>query len=309
MNKKLQVFVSSTYTDLIEERQAAVEAILDAGHIPAGMELFKAGRSQMETIHKWIDDSDVYMLILGGRYGSIEEESGLSYTELEYRYALSKKMPVFAVVLSDSYLTMKISMQGLKETMEQIYPDKLIEFKSLVMTKIVRIVDDHKDIQISIHSTLNDFLYKYNLTGWERNNINDTICLDNTNYKINNNNFSNLNDNKLIGNYSFNELLCLFKNKYFISTEKLPTVNIRKGDKISALKLFISYYNSFTRGITFIQSLLGNEDNYLYLNVIPYFVNFDLIELVQTNMLGRGTYRISSNGSLFYTILEYNGFT
>lgn len=45
MYKKLQVFVSSTYTDLIEERQAAVEAILDAGHIPAGMELFKAGKS------------------------------------------------------------------------------------------------------------------------------------------------------------------------------------------------------------------------------------------------------------------------
>lgn len=77
MNKKLQVFVSSTYTDLKEERQAAVQAILDAGHIPAGMELFKAGKSQMVTIQKWIDESDVYMLILGGRYGSIEEESGL----------------------------------------------------------------------------------------------------------------------------------------------------------------------------------------------------------------------------------------
>jgi hypothetical protein len=38
--KKLQVFVSSTYTDMHEERQAAVEAILTAGHIPAGMELF-----------------------------------------------------------------------------------------------------------------------------------------------------------------------------------------------------------------------------------------------------------------------------
>lgn len=35
--KKLQVFVSSTYVDLKEERQAAVEAILNAGHIPAGM--------------------------------------------------------------------------------------------------------------------------------------------------------------------------------------------------------------------------------------------------------------------------------
>ncbi len=85
MNKKLQVFVTSTYTDLIEERLAAVEAKLDAGHIPAGMELFKAGRSQMENIHKWIDESDVYMLILGGRYGSIEEESGLSYAELIFR--------------------------------------------------------------------------------------------------------------------------------------------------------------------------------------------------------------------------------
>jgi Domain of unknown function (DUF4062) len=45
--KKLQVFVSSTYNDLLAERQAVVEAILMAGHIPAGMELFAAGdRSQ-----------------------------------------------------------------------------------------------------------------------------------------------------------------------------------------------------------------------------------------------------------------------
>jgi hypothetical protein len=69
MKKKLQVFISSTYTDLQDERQAAVEAILRAGHIPAGMELFAAGdTSQMEVIRRWIDDSDVFLLILGGRY-------------------------------------------------------------------------------------------------------------------------------------------------------------------------------------------------------------------------------------------------
>ena len=39
-HKKYQIFVSSTFTDLIAERQSAVEAILKAGHIPAGMELF-----------------------------------------------------------------------------------------------------------------------------------------------------------------------------------------------------------------------------------------------------------------------------
>ncbi|WP_427500748.1 DUF4062 domain-containing protein [Methylomonas sp. MED-D] len=83
LRKRLQVFVSSTYEDLKLERQAAVEAILVAGHIPAGMELFTAGdESQMEVIKQWIDESDVYLLILGGRYGSIEPASGKSYTHL-----------------------------------------------------------------------------------------------------------------------------------------------------------------------------------------------------------------------------------
>src|SRR5262252_4497918 len=85
--KKLQVFVSSTYLDLREERQAAVEAILTAGHIPAGMELFTAcDQGQMQVIKRWIDESDVYLLILGGRYGSIEPESQKSYIHLEYEY-------------------------------------------------------------------------------------------------------------------------------------------------------------------------------------------------------------------------------
>ncbi|MCB0521514.1 MAG: DUF4062 domain-containing protein [Saprospiraceae bacterium] len=58
--KKLQVFVSSTYMDLVKERQVAVEAILQAGHIPAGMELFAAGdEEQWDVIKKWIKESDV----------------------------------------------------------------------------------------------------------------------------------------------------------------------------------------------------------------------------------------------------------
>ena len=176
MNKKLQVFVSSTYTDLIEERQAAVQAILDAGHIPAGMELFKAGKSQMKTIQKWIDDSDVYMLILGGRYGSIEEKSGLSYTELEYRYALSKNMPVFAVVLSQLFLTSKINSSTLEKTIEQDNPHKYKSFKKYVMSKIIREVDDYKDIKIAIYTTLNEFLNEYELIGWVKSDSIQKTC-------------------------------------------------------------------------------------------------------------------------------------
>jgi len=63
MKKKLQVFISSTYTDLLEERQTAVEAIFSCGHIPAGMELFTAGdESQLTVIKKWIAESDVFYL-------------------------------------------------------------------------------------------------------------------------------------------------------------------------------------------------------------------------------------------------------
>lgn len=179
MNKKLQVFVSSTYTDLIEERQVAVEAILDAGHIPAGMELFKAGKSQMKTIRKWINESDVYMLILGGRYGSIEEDSGLSYTELEYKYALSKNMPVFAIVLEDSFLHTKAALSNTDTIFEKKNKSKYNSFKKIVKTNIVHFANSADQISAKIHSQLNDILHddSFNLVGWIRGNstISDTL--------------------------------------------------------------------------------------------------------------------------------------
>ena len=168
MNKKLQVFISSTYKDLIDERQAAVQAVLESGHIPAGMELFKAGNlSQLETIKKWINDSDVYMLILGGRYGSIEPISGKSYTQLEYEYALSKNIPVFSVVLTDAFLLHKTELLG-KNVFENDNPDLYKNFKNEVMSKIIKFVDDEKDIKISIFATIQEFINDYNLEGWIR---------------------------------------------------------------------------------------------------------------------------------------------
>lgn len=172
MNKKLQVFVSSTYTDLKEERQTAVEAILDSGHIPAGMELFKAGKPQLETIRKWIDESDVYMLILGGRYGSIEEDSGLSYTELEYKYALSKNMPVFAIVLDDSFLQTKTTFSSKYNIFEKDNTNKYNSFKDLVMRNIVKFVYNIDQIPSAIKSQINDIINsdEFFLSGWIRNN-------------------------------------------------------------------------------------------------------------------------------------------
>lgn len=96
MQPRYQVFLSSTFRDLREERQAALEAILELGHFPAGMEAFPAAdATPWELIRTIIADSDYYVLIIGGKYGSTGPE-GISYTEMEFNLALELKKPVLA---------------------------------------------------------------------------------------------------------------------------------------------------------------------------------------------------------------------
>ncbi|HKG16044.1 MAG TPA: DUF4062 domain-containing protein [Pyrinomonadaceae bacterium] len=166
--KKLQVFVSSTYTDLREERQAAVEAILTAGHIPAGMELFAAGdETQMNVIKRWIDESDVYLLILGGRYGSLEPKSQKSYIHLEYEYAVERGKPLFAVVIDEEYAKERVKTHRLGvDVIEMENPQKLKEFRMHVLTRMVRFWHDYKDIKLTILETMADFSRREDLIGW-----------------------------------------------------------------------------------------------------------------------------------------------
>jgi len=100
MNKKYQIFVSSTYDDLKKERDQVIKASLEMGHIPVGMEMFSAAdEEQWRIITRQIDQSDYYAVVIAHRYGSIHE--GVSYTEKEYDYAVSKGIPVIGFVIED----------------------------------------------------------------------------------------------------------------------------------------------------------------------------------------------------------------
>ncbi|GEM_PF-298890 len=168
MDRRLQVFVSSTYTDLIAERQAAVGAILKAGHIPAGMELFTAGdQGQMDIIRQWIDESDVYMLILGGRYGSIEPTSGRSYTELEFDYAVSQSKPLFAVVMRPHVLEARVKAHGLAVA-ETDNKALLKAFEQKVLSNVSSFFEDEKDIKLAVFETLPVLQSKRDMVGWIR---------------------------------------------------------------------------------------------------------------------------------------------
>jgi hypothetical protein len=95
---RYQVFVSSTYDDLREERQQVTQAVLEAGCFPAGMELFPASDdTQWELIKRVIEESDYYVVVVAGRYGSLGLD-GLSYTEMEYDYAVQMGIPVLGFV-------------------------------------------------------------------------------------------------------------------------------------------------------------------------------------------------------------------
>ena len=101
MEEKYQVFVSSTYEDLQEERKEVMKVLLQMDCIPSGMELFPAADEDTWTLVKGvIDDCDYYMVIIGGRYGSTDSD-GMGFTEKEYQYAVEKGKPIIAFLHGD----------------------------------------------------------------------------------------------------------------------------------------------------------------------------------------------------------------
>ena len=132
------------------------------------MELFTSGdESQMEVIKQWIDESDIFLLILGGRYGSLEPRTEKSYTQLEYEYAVDKGKPLFACLVTEAAQEKRVKEFG-TDVMETENPQKLKEFRSLVRTRMIREWEDFKDIKIAVGETLAAFSRRDDLIGWVR---------------------------------------------------------------------------------------------------------------------------------------------
>ncbi|MDY6301302.1 MAG: DUF4062 domain-containing protein [Bacteroidales bacterium] len=101
-DKIYQIFVSSTFEDLKEARQEVMSAIVGTNNVPIGMEYFPAGdASQFEYIKQLIDKADYYLVVIAGKYGSINKDTGISYTEMEFNYAVEKKVPIAVFQYND----------------------------------------------------------------------------------------------------------------------------------------------------------------------------------------------------------------
>ncbi len=114
MNKKYQVFISSTYKDLKEERSGVISALLDLGCIPVGIEQFPAApMKQWDYISMMIDESDYVVLIVAGKYGTEDKATGISYTEKEFLYAKERNKPILPFLIEDfSQIKLKTKVEG-----------------------------------------------------------------------------------------------------------------------------------------------------------------------------------------------------
>lgn len=98
-----RIFVSSTYEDMIPYRDAVSEALTSIEHLPIGMEHFVSTPDRaLDVCLTDVRRCQLYIVLVGMRYGSVDEETGKSFTELEYEEALKNKIPVLAFVINEN---------------------------------------------------------------------------------------------------------------------------------------------------------------------------------------------------------------
>lgn len=162
MDKRYQIFISSTFVDLEEERKKIMEAILELDCFPAGMEMFSASNSeQLDYIKGIINQSDYYIIVIGGRYGSTDE-NGISYTEKEFDYAIEKKIPVFAFIVKNT------DNLALKKTDKDfIKNEKLKAFRKKVETgRLVTYWEETYELKSKILTALQKGFKMFPRDGW-----------------------------------------------------------------------------------------------------------------------------------------------
>ncbi|QCU74344.1 DUF4062 domain-containing protein [Pseudoalteromonas distincta] len=164
MDKRYQVFVSSTYVDLQEERQSVLQTLMEMDCIPAGMELFPASdEEQWEFIKRIIDDCDYYLLIIGGRYGSTADD-GLSYTEKEFDYAVSKGIKVIALLHKSPD-----ELPRAKSENDESNYQKLQDFRDKVSDgRLIRFWNNPAQLPGEVSLSLNKTMKMFPAIGWVR---------------------------------------------------------------------------------------------------------------------------------------------
>lgn len=228
MDKRYQVFVSSTFEDLQEERREVMQALLELDCIPSGMELFPASsEDQWSLIKRVINDCDYYLLIIAGRYGSINDK-GISYTQMEFEYALSIGKPIVAFLHKNPD---KIESGKTEKTTKG---KKLLEeFRNMAKKNIVRFWETPVELGSIVSRSMVSLIKNFPSEGWvksgnvvDEKSIKEISRLQNENSRLQNE------------NNSLKEQLNALKIQIPAGTEKLE-----QGDDIFLVDFYLNTWS------------------------------------------------------------------
>lgn len=170
MDKLYKFFISSTYEDLKSERKEVIGCVLDSHNFPIAMEQFPASpSSQWEYIKKEIDTTDYYILIVGGKYGSIDEVEQISYTEKEFNYARSKQIPVIAFMIKDID-----ALLGAKIEKDPVRIEKLNSFRNRLLYKegiLIKFFSDVQNLKYEVIQSIHQIIKDNPRPGWVRGEL------------------------------------------------------------------------------------------------------------------------------------------
>ena len=103
MKPLIRVFVCSTYADLVDERRATLDSIGQLKLQHESMEFFgaRSGRP-LDTCLEEVRKSNVIVVIVGHRYGSLVPGDSISFSEAEYKEAQRLKKSCLVYMRDDN---------------------------------------------------------------------------------------------------------------------------------------------------------------------------------------------------------------
>ncbi|MCC9083095.1 DUF4062 domain-containing protein [Enterococcus faecium] len=141
------------------------------------MEGFAATATQKEIIKKKITSCDAYMLIVGSKYGTIDPESGLSYTEWEYDYALDNGIPIYTMILEEKYIQERMANGLLKLSDIETTSENYKAFVSKASSRQVDFINSIEQVKSMTEAGIMQLVKDFgsSMIGWVSATIVDNV--------------------------------------------------------------------------------------------------------------------------------------